>query len=234
MSRSFPFGALPLIGGIAVITLSSIVLFILFAGQIRQTSYDREPSYETNNPLITKVGTDEAMVVPTITSHDPILGATDAPVTMIVFSDFACPYCKVLSSQLTAITQQNTNVKLVWKDFPITTIHPESGNAHIAAQCAAAQGKFWEYHDLLFGTQNNFDRAGLQERAKQLNLNPLEFTRCLDSTRPIEDISADILEGQSLNIDGTPYLFVNDQRVSGLVSSNELEQLIKLHSQLSE
>lgn len=234
MPKSFPYGALPLIGGLAVISLASVILFVLFSGQMMQSNTDRQPTYENNNPLITKVENGIEITQPTITDTDPILGNPSAPVSVVVFSDFACPYCKVLSQQLKSLVAANDNVRLVWKDFPITTIHPDSGNAHIAAQCAAEQGKFWEYHDSLFATQSDYNRAGLQARAQQLSLNGLDFSRCLDSTEPIENISADITEGQALNIDGTPYIFVNDQRVSGLVSNTELDQLIKLHSQLSE
>lgn len=234
MQRSFPYGALPLIGGLAVITLASVILFVLFSGQIRQSSSDRQPTYETSNPLITKVENGETLTKPKITDNDPIFGNPSAKVSIIVFSDFSCPYCKVLAGQLKSLVETNDNVRLVWKDFPITAIHPDSGNAHIAAQCAAEQGKFWEYHDSLFATQKDYTRSGLQERAQQIGLNVLDFSHCLDSTEPIQKIASDISEGQSLNIDGTPYIFVNDQRVSGLVSNTELEQIIKLHSQLSE
>lgn len=234
MPRSFPYGALPLFGGIAIITLSSIILFVLFTNQLQPISNDRQPTYETNNPLITKVGEADTLSQPSITTHDPIHGKQDAPVTLTVFSDFSCPYCKVLSQQLISTVNQNENTKLVWKDFPITTVHPESGNAHIAAQCASTQGKFWEYHNLLFMKQQDFSRQTLQEYARQLNLNQLDFSRCLDSEAPIENITADISEGQSLGIDGTPYLFINDQRVSGLVTQTEMEQLIELHTRLTE
>lgn len=228
------WGHLPIVAAFIFIALITIAIFALFKTQL-QTNYNRDNTiYDTSDPLITKVQNGAVINKPTISSNAPSKGPNDAPVTIVVFSDFACPYCKILSDNLKIALENNSNVKLVWKDFPISTLHPQSGNAHIAAECANEQGKFWEYHDLLFANQNDFSRDTLIKHAQQINLKMTDFSDCLNSSQPIEKITEDINEGLALNIDGTPYLFVNDQRVPDLVTVNELQQLIELHTKLNE
>jgi protein-disulfide isomerase len=228
--KKIPIGAIPLTGGLLVIIIAVIIVFSLFSNQLKDSLVTRQPNYETSDPLITKVINGQEISQPSISSNDPRLGPQDSAVTFVVFSDFACPYCKVIASQLRQLVSNNDDVSIVWKDYPITSLHPDSGNAHIAARCAAEQGKFWEFHDQLFLKQSNFTRTAMQSIANDLNLNTVSFNRCLDSTEPIEYIATNIEEGNALNIDGTPYLFINDQRISGLVTQQELEQLVALHS----
>lgn len=230
--KKIPFGAIPLVGGILVIGAATIAIFSLFSNSLYQSFDDRQPSYGTSDPLITKVNSKQVIDRPTINSNDPRFGPQNAAVTFVLFSDFACPYCKVIASQLKKLATDNNDVNVIWKDFPITTLHPTSGNAHIAARCAHEQGKFWEYHDQLFANQSDFSRGALQSIASEIGLNTVTFNSCLDSTKPIEDIANGIEMGNDLSIDGTPYLFINDQRVSGLVTQTELEQIVNIHRQL--
>lgn len=232
--KKFPFGAIPLFGGILVILIATVVIYSLFSRSLQDNFGDRQPNYETSDPLITKVLNGETITEPTISETDPILGPNDAKVKLVVFSDFACPYCKVIATQLEKQVANNSDVAVVWKDFPITSLHPTSGNAHIAARCAFEQGKFWEYHDALFANPSDFARSTLLSIARNLELNQSKFNTCLSSTEPIDQVAQGIQEGNALNIDGTPYIFVNDQRISGLVTEQELEQVINLHRQLSQ
>ena len=104
--------------------------------------------------------------------------------------------------------------------------------AHQAAYCAGEQNKFWEYHDKLFEAQGTFSRETFLAIVQALGLKLPSFTACIDDTAPRQLIEADIQEGNDLNIDGTPYLFIGDQQFSGVLSDEELEQVINFQKQL--
>jgi protein-disulfide isomerase len=118
-------------------------------------------------------------------------------------------------------------VKLIWKDAP----NPNSSQALLAAEaakCAQEQGKFWEYHDLLFANQNYLSPSLYLEMARQLNLDTSRFETCLQSKKWNSIIQASLAEAQALGINGTPYLFIGDKRrISGQVSLAELEKIIQ-------
>lgn len=188
---------------------------------------------ESADPLISKVG-GSTLTAPRLRPDNFTLGAKDASVKIFEFSDFSCPYCKIMAASLKSALEKHPEVQLIWKDFPITSLHPESIGTHQAARCAGEQNKFWEYHDKLFEAQGSFSRAAFLAIAQQLNLGLSSFTSCLDDESVRLFIAADILEGNDLNIDGTPYLFIGDQTISGVISNEELEQVINFQKQLSQ
>lgn len=189
---------------------------------------------ESADPLISKVEQRPTLTAPRLRPDNSTYGATDAPVKIFEFSDFSCPYCKTMASSLRAALEKHPEAQLVWKDFPVTSLHPESMAAHAAARCAGEQNKFWEYHDQLFEAQGTFSRTTLFALAQKLGLKMTAFTACLDDEGTRQLIEADILEGSDLGIDGTPYLFIGDQQISGVITDEELEQVINLQKQLSQ
>jgi protein-disulfide isomerase len=158
--------------------------------------------------------------------HAPTKGPTTAPVRLVEFSDFECPYC----AQTAPIIQQlavayPTQIRFAFKHYPLP-MHKQSPLAHEAALAASEQGKFWEMHDLLFATQDKLTRDDLIAKAKQLNLDVPRFTKDLDSHRFKSQVDADRQEGNRLGVDGTPFFFINGHAISGGVGLADFKKLI--------
>jgi protein-disulfide isomerase len=106
-------------------------------------------------------------------------------------------------------------VKFVWKDFPLTSIHPEAVKASEAAHCAGDQGKYWEYHDVLFANQRSLQAAHLKKYAADLQLDTATFDRCLDSGRHAAKVQSGVREATQLGLSSTPSIFINGRLVMG-------------------
>lgn len=146
---------------------------------------------------------------------DPGIGSPDAPIIMIEFSDFQCPYCgRFATTTLDPILETYGDyIYFVYRDFPV--LGPESTNAAIAAQCANDQEQFWAFHDLLFDNQQNLNRTTYLDFAGQLNLDIDTFTGCLDNETYLEEVQQDAATAQQLGATGTPTFFINGRYVSG-------------------
>lgn len=146
---------------------------------------------------------------------DPGIGSPDAPVIMIEFSDFQCPYCgRFATTTFDSILETYGDyIYFVYRDFSI--LGSESTNAAIAAQCANDREQFWAFHDLLFANQQNLNRATYLDFAQQLNLDIDAFTSCLDNETHLEEVQQDSATAQQLGATGTPTFFINGRYVSG-------------------
>ena len=157
-----------------------------------------------------------------------VRGAPSAPVTIVEFSDFQCPFCKAAAATVKQVLDRYPGkVRWVFRDFPIEKLHPDAPHAHQAARCAGAEGKFWEYHDLLFERSPRQARADLEAYAAELKLDAARFTQCLDSRRHEAAIAADMEEGSALGVDGTPTFFVNGRRLVGAQPLATFERLVE-------
>lgn len=148
---------------------------------------------------------------------DPALarGPADATVTIMEFSDFQCPSCKRAQQALGQVMKEfEGKVRLVHKDFPVPS-HRGALPAALAARCAAAQGVFWEYHDLLYLAVPDFSRDDLVRYAGRLSLDREAFATCLDTRQFREQVEADVREGRALNLRGTPTFLVNGKPLVG-------------------
>ena len=124
-----------------------------------------------------------------LTAGDPTLGSASAPVTLIEFSDFQCPFCLRVAPTLKQIkAKYGDRVRIVWKDFPLTQIHPQAFKASEAAHCAGEQSKYWEYHDRLFANQQALQVSDLKRHATDLSLDAGKFNTCLDSSKYAERV----------------------------------------------
>jgi len=157
------------------------------------------------------------------TDNDPIIGNPNAPITIIEFSDFQCPFCARFHVEtLPLIMNEYINdgqVKLVFRDFPIQSIHPNALPASVAAECANEQGKFKEMHDILFENQNEWNNKNadnviisFNQYALEIGLEEEKFDSCLKNGKYVEEIQKDLDDGRAYGISGTPGFFVgNDQ-----------------------
>ena len=154
-------------------------------------------------------------------------GDPKAPVTIVEFSDFQCPYCKRVQPTLKdLLTKYNGRVKLSFRDFPVRSLHPQAEAAAEAARCAEEQGKFWEYHDALFADQSKLDAAGLTSTARSLGLDEKSFQSCLASGKFKAQIETDLQDGSKAGVAGTPGFFVNGVFINGSQPQAEFEKVI--------
>jgi protein-disulfide isomerase len=146
----------------------------------------------------------------------PFKGPGTAPVTIVKFEDFQCPFCKqAQATQAQLLSRYSKNIKLVHRDFPIDSIHPLARKAHEAARCANEQGKSWPYHDLLYSNAPKASVEDLKAYAKQAGLAMPAFEQCLTSGKYKTLIQKDVDEGSRLGVNGTPTFFINGRVLSG-------------------
>jgi protein-disulfide isomerase len=145
----------------------------------------------------------------------PILGKADAPVALVEFSDFQCPYCARVQPDLKALLQKYPDkVKLVFKHFPLD-FHQQARPAAIATMAAQEQGKFWEMHDILFQNQQALDASKLEEYAKQAGLDVARFKKDFEAKKAEYDqrVAADMQVGAQSGVQGTPSLYIGGKKV---------------------
>jgi len=146
----------------------------------------------------------------------PIRGAADAPVTIVEFTDFQCPFCSRTQGTLKQLLERYPGkVKLVYRDFPLDSAHPQARRAAEAARCAHDQGKFWDYHDVLFSHFPQASPDDLKEYAGQVGLDLMEFERCLSGGVHKAAVQRDMEEGTRLGVTGTPAFFINGRSLPG-------------------
>jgi protein-disulfide isomerase len=139
-----------------------------------------------------------------------VLGKADAPVTVVEFSDYQCPFCKrALPVLKELLAKYPEKVRLGYRDFPLGSIHPRAEAAAEASRCAGEQGRFWPYHDLLFEHQTKLDDASLQDYARQLGMDAPRFEHCLKSHKYRAAVQQDLEKGKQLGISGTPAFFID-------------------------
>lgn len=159
---------------------------------------------------------------------DPFKGAADAPVTLIEFSDFQCPYCRRVQSVLNRLmTAYEGRLKIVYRDFPLRRLHPEAQKAAEAAQCAHEQDQFWPYHDILFES-TELGTGHLKRYAVELGLDEDLFNDCLDSGRYFQEVQDDMDDGIVVGVNAAPSFFVNGLPINGAVPYERFVQLIEI------
>jgi protein-disulfide isomerase len=146
----------------------------------------------------------------------PARGPNAAPITLVEFSDFECPFCAGFRSILSQVERAfGDTVRVVYRQFPLSGIHPHAQKAAEASLCANDQRKFWQMHDALFDDQAHLEVADLKQRAGRLGLDQQRFDKCLDSGRYVEQIEKDEQQGRLAGVTGTPALFINGIPVEG-------------------
>ena len=154
-------------------------------------------------------------------------GPASAPVTVVEFSDFQCPYCARVTPTLKRVEETyGEQVRIVFKDFPLLQIHKDAAKAAEAGTCAAEQGKFWPLHDRMFENQAKLSVADLKQFAKDAGLDPGAFDQCLDSGKHAAEWGEDLKDGERYGVTGTPAFFVNGRLLGGAASFEKLAEVI--------
>lgn len=194
---------------------------VYFTKQIKSGGFDPSVynftnSYTTLAKLASQPVKDGSINV--VTKDDPSLGNENAPITIVEFADFGCPYSKDASFVLRSFVKENPDtVRFIYRDFPLVELHPMAQKAAEAAACAEEQGKFWEYHDKLYQNQNDQDEKQFIKFANELNLDIVSFESCVNSGKMSEKVTKDYQAGLDAGVRGTPTFFVNGLRIPGSV-----------------
>ncbi len=199
-----------------VIPVSILIAGGLIAGAVLYANRSAPPAPPAQKAA---VGAAAGVSAADLVDDDPALGDPSAPVTIVEFADFQCPFCArfALTTKKDIIEQyvKTGKARFVYRDFPLSSIHAEAQKAAEAAECADAQGKFWEYHDLLYERQAELSVAKYKEWAGALGLNQAAFSQCLDSGAYAAEVQKDFADGQAAGVRGTPGSFVNGKSVEG-------------------
>ena len=178
-----------------------------------------------------KAGVEVSLVEPrkpkiVVEAKGPARGPEGAKVTIVEFSDFQCPFCSRAHDTVEEVMQAYAGkVRLVFRHFPLE-FHPNAPKAAEAAACAAEQGKFWEYHDVLFKNQQTLAVENLKEHATSVGLDGAKFTECLDSGRMAALVKIDTEAGKKAGVNGTPAFFINGNMISGAQPMEEFKKII--------
>jgi protein-disulfide isomerase len=163
--------------------------------------------------------------VPIPVAGSPVTGAGKAPITIVEFSDFQCPYCIAATPEIQALLKAYPQqVKLIFKEFPLET-HSQAFGAATAALAAHKQGKFWAMHDAMF-EHRDLSKPNLIAMAKAAGLDLARFEKDMDSKEIRDAIAKDVADGDHANVEGTPTIFINGQRYNGAIQLQFLKPLI--------
>jgi len=161
------------------------------------------------------------------TARGPSKGSPAAPITIVEFSDFQCPYCRQVIDTLKRIEERYAEkVRFVFRDFPLA-MHQDAPKAAEAAACAHEQGQFWAMHDKLFATQSNLRVPDLKRTARDLGLNGAEFDNCLDSGKFESQWQQNRAEGQKYGVSATPTFFINGRMVTGALPYQAFSAIVE-------
>lgn len=162
-----------------------------------------------------------------VDDHDHVLGPLSAPVALVEYGDYECPYCRQLHPIIREILRRTEGLRFVYRHFPISRVHPHAARAAEGAEAASAQGRFWEMHDVLFEKEQPLDDAGLARLARKAGLDMERYTREMAegvySDKVEEDFKVALYAG---HVTGTPTLYLNGVRLSNIQSLEALLQAI--------
>ena len=177
-----------------------------------------------------RVSVDILLSAPRVTvAVDPqrVKGNPDAPVTIVEFSDFECPYCRQAEPTLAKVTAEyGDKIRIAYRDLPLSNIHSRATPAAEASRCAAEQGKFWPYHELLFKEPVRLGESDLTEYAETVKLDMGQFKSCVDGAKFRQQVQSDYQDGLRAGVNGTPAFFINGVALIGSQPLNEFRQTI--------
>jgi len=240
-SRGLHGPSLGIGAGIAIISIISAFLAV----DIMDTSPELQFEGNSPTPTPTQQPTQPPgpQIIQGLLDDDPVKGNPDATVTIVEFSDFQCPFCKRFHETTLPLILENYvdtgKVKLVYRDYPIESLHPNGAIlTALASECADEQGMFWQYHDKLFQTQKNWERLAAEDVANEikkyaveLGLDSNQFNDCFDSGKYMDEVKNDLQDGASYGITGTPGFFIGNEesgylKVSGAQPYSSFQRVL--------
>ncbi|MBI2102803.1 DsbA family protein [Candidatus Woesearchaeota archaeon] len=207
-------------------TVALIVVLAVFAFR----SNGGSPAAPTGGAVVDgQVPTAAPVDMKKLVDDDDVLGKASAPVTIVEFSDYECPFCVRFHTDTWPQLKQNYidtgKVKVVYRDFPLS-FHQNAQKAAEAAECAGSQGKYWEMHNLLFTKGVEGGIATFKQYAQSLSLDTAKFNQCLDSGEKASEVQKDMADGAAAGVQGTPSFFVNGVPISGAQPYSVFQQVI--------
>ncbi len=197
-----------------------LILVVLFTDRKepkpRQMTAQLKAQYKNTEPL-------------KITDTDAIWGSKDAPITLVAFIDYECPYCKDLYRNIKEIEKdyiETGKVKVIFRDLPLK-MHEHSRQLAATMECAHKQGLFWEMAYLVLSSKEKFDSTQLVQWAGQLGLDPEEIASCASDTKILDAVIADFNEARSRRLTGTPAVFINDVFYRGTIPAKDLRDIFE-------
>lgn len=210
-----------------IIAFVAVIVFIFFYFFL-QPVWTPEKAKEQREATL-----QETLTEPTVSFVNPKKGAAEPLVVVVEFGDFQCEPCRETAAALDDLLGAVPEARVVWKNMPNESTHELSVPSAVAAHCAGAQGKFWEYHNLLFDQQGLLTEYSFTGLAAELGLDSEKFQKCFTAQEPLPLIRKDFEEALALKITTTPTIFIGQERITGQLSSSELiswakEQLEKV------
>jgi len=208
------------------LAISILIAAFLISGAIlsKNGSFNQIKNVDQNNTKLVENNNDSnpsqisLSDVLKITKDDVILGDPNAPVTIIEYSDYQCPFCKKFFDENIFLLRkeyiETGKVKMIYRDFPLPG-HLYAMPAAEAANCAKDQGKFWAYHDLIFKNQDSLATIDYLKLSEELKMNVSDFKNCLDSKKYNQKIQNDYNLGSAIGVSGTPTFFINGRKIVG-------------------
>ena len=150
-------------------------------------------------------------------SHDPVLGPADAPITIVEFSDFECPFCSRFARDTAPALrrQYGEQIRWIFVNYPLRSIHPNAYEAALAGECAAEQSRFWPFYDAMFSGRYPLSADGYADAAAAIGLDGERFETCYRNADHAEEVALDVKEGEKFYVLGTPTFYVNGKRMEG-------------------
>lgn len=218
---------------ISAIIISGAVVFININKKVDSATSGAvvDTVTDKNLPSVLDAPLNDKPIDIKIAKDDNIKGNFNAPITIVDFSDYQCPYCSRFHDGMNKISEEYPDeVRWVYKHFPLDSIHPYARKAAEASECAAEQEKFWEYSDALFTKQSEIDDTLFGNIAKNLDLNVEKFDQCLKSEKYASKVEKDYQDGLKAGVTGTPGSFLNGIPLGGALPYESLKSLIEEQS----
>lgn len=231
--------------GITLVVIGSVflIMLIIFSAMVFSfynrilagedlSQYAGRSSFTQSEAYDRAVASDVALAEIS-SSDDPTLGSPDAPIEIVEFLDFECPFCAAEFPVIREVATKNPDlIRYVVRDFPLEDQHPGATLAAQASECAAEQNRYWAYHDKLFQNQQEFDRDILLDLAGQVGLDTDDFATCLDDEKYLDEVLEDLQAGVDAGVVGTPTFFVNGFKLQGVIPAEAWEEIVQLAASL--
>ncbi|MBL7699089.1 MAG: DsbA family protein [Chitinophagaceae bacterium] len=175
-------------------------------------------------------------LTPSVSSFDHVLRYANAPIELVEYGDYECPFCGRAYPIVKDIVEQfGRDIKFVFRNFPLSKIHPHAFMAAVATEAAGMQGKFWEMHDIIFEHQRNLDAENIFLLAEKIGLDPDRFKQDMHLQELIDKVESDFESGLRSGVNRTPTFFINGEKFNGEWSEGGLLEALKqklLHQEI--